>query len=748
MTACSITSVIAGAGYGKTTAAREYLKIAGIPYAWIPLTDGDPDVLWDKLCTAVEPHNREAADELRVLGLPTNAWQTSRAVKLAREVCLQPFLICIDDYHLLPDDSQIHKLIETLAFEDLPNLHLLILSRAQPRIRLYTLASKEKTTCIDSNTLAFNIEETDGYLATRGLRLTKGAVENIRNSSGGWISAIYLLSEGIRAGGEIGWDKGIDALFEDNLLKLLSEAEREMLYRLSAFPSFPLEMAATALETEEIRPLIKTLWRENAFITKDEDEQYSFHPLLGNYLRRHCPEDERQKGVYRRAGLWYAAQSGYRLFFSVELFEKADCVEEFLALCNKPGASRLRFRDKHAICRLATQLPEDYCLKYPFPYLHIIFILLLSGDQQLIRFACGLHERMRQYFTTAEHPYRDLLLGELIVISCVFGFAEQDGEHEPLEEAARLLHGRPSVFLEPSYPFTFGLPMLMHTDYMCAGTLDKTLASHRTNPYELVSDGFGQGCVPLLQGEAALLRGDVKQAKLLCSRAMREASEKRQTFIAFSAHFALLRRALFLGESEQAAGTLEDMRGLVTLESHSLTGNKMSVMLLREALMLSECFYYTTLRQTDAISTDFLNGTHQPQMAGGLGIPQAYSARAMLVTGNPMGALQMCQQIDHLPQICQEARLWGLIVTALAAEELTGKGTGKPALVTALIEAQQDGILLPFAELPELLLLIRQLKRTDGIDTGFLASVVKQCEAYRAAAPAAQVLKKVSLSGC
>ncbi len=143
MTDYPLTCVVAGAGYGKTTAAQEYLKKATIPYAWITLTGGDAEVLWDKLCTAVESHSKAAADALRALGLPTGAWQVSQAVKLVRVHCHHPFVICIDDYQFLPDDSPVHSLIETIAFEAVPNLHLLLLSRAQPNIRLYTLISKE-----------------------------------------------------------------------------------------------------------------------------------------------------------------------------------------------------------------------------------------------------------------------------------------------------------------------------------------------------------------------------------------------------------------------------------------------------------------------------------------------------------------------------------------------------------------------------------------------------------------------------
>ena len=54
--------VIAGAGFGKTTAVREWLKKADAPHAWISLTDGDSEVFWDKLCDAVDALNSGAAD--------------------------------------------------------------------------------------------------------------------------------------------------------------------------------------------------------------------------------------------------------------------------------------------------------------------------------------------------------------------------------------------------------------------------------------------------------------------------------------------------------------------------------------------------------------------------------------------------------------------------------------------------------------------------------------------------------------
>lgn len=739
-TAYPLTSVVAGAGYGKTTAATEYLKKTDLSYAYIPLTIGDPDVFWDKLCAAVEPYRKEAADALRVLGVPVGAWPVSRAVKLAREICRHSFLLCIDDYQLLPDDSPVHALIETLAFEDVPNLHILLLSRAQPNIRLYTLASKNMAFCIDSDTLAFNETETDGYLAMRGLRLTKEAVESIYETSGGWVSAIYLLGEGIRAGGLISRGKDIDALFEENLLKPMPEADREMLYRLSVFESFPLPMAATALGMERIQELVAALVKENAFITKDEKDEYRFHPLLREYLLSHCPQDDEQKGIFRRASLWYAARQDRKYLYSIELVKKADCVEEYLAFFNKPGANRLNYYDIEAISRLTMTLPDDLCLKYPFSYLQICFFLLLRGDKQYHPYAERLFQMMQDFFSQNEHPYKNIILAELMIISRSTGFGFFNMRNDPLEEAAKLLGGRPSDVVNPADPFTFGLPMLLHIRYMKGGELDKTLARCRHNAYEWVADGFGRGSEPLTQAEGALLRCQTEDARRFAEQAIVEASEKRQYFIMASAYSSLMRLSLLLGETENAALQIDHIRALILIAAREYPDSRLTVRMLRETLTLAQCFFSASLMRFDNIPIDFFDGSHQSPMAG-MGVPQMYCARTMYLTGNLTGALRLCEKLDSLLNVCQSARLCALILTALCRERLDGAGSGLPALTTALTEAQKDGVLLPFAENPDLLLLLAKLKHS-GLRADFLTAVKQKCEAYKAVAPTQRKMEK------
>ena len=728
-----LTAVVAGAGYGKTTAAKEYLRKSNVLHILITLTDGEGGVFWDKLCAAIDPLNKQIADELRVIGLPVETWAIFRALKLARLSCSRPFIICVDDYQNFPENSPVHKLVETIAFEVVPNLHILLLSRAQPNIRLATLVSKEMAQYIDVAALSFTAAETEGYLSMRGLRLTKDAIHAIQEVSDGWVSAIYLLGEGIRSGGNI-QRSTINTLFTENLLHPLQEIDRESLYRLSVFDAFSLDLAADALGTERIREVIAALVRENAFITCDDTGWYRFHPLLHEYLTMLCPNDERQKNVCRRAGLWSVTHSYSEWLLPVTLFEKAGCIEEYLSLLNKPNAPRINYADMAAICRTVTTLPPEKCLAYPFPYLQLVFYMILSGERQPMLFAGKIHGMMRAYFTEhADAPYRDAILGELIVIARVTDFERYEGE--PLYEAERLLGGRPSDILNPFDPFNFGLPMLLDSEYMRPGVLDEAVERCQHNAYELVTDGFGRGSEKLIRAEAALMRCQLDHARRFAKQAVLDAAEKHQFFIMASAYCSLMRAALFLGDIEEAFKQLSAIRALIPTASRTPNVRRFAIVMLRETLALAECFYNTALLNREDIPEGFLNGTHKSVMVAGLGIPQVYMANAMYRTGDYVGAERMCDSLSRVPNVCQNARLYGLIITSLCRERYYGAGSGLSSLQTALSEAAQDGVVLPFAEAPELLGLLGRLKRTGDLPEDFLNTVRRQCEAYAAIAP-------------
>lgn len=731
----SILTVVAGAGYGKTFMADDYFKRCKTLHVKISLTDGNSDVFWDKLCYAMDNYDKKIADALRIVGLPLDSWNISRVVKIIKDNCIKPFILCIDDYYLLPENSPVHNLIDTIAFENIRNFHIMILSRRQPYIRIATLVSKGLALCIDSKAVCFNQKETDGYLSMRGLRLTQSAVKNILETSNGWISAIYLLCEGIRSGGKINTDKEIDTLFEENLMNQLSEIDCNLLYRLSAFTAFTVELAVYSLCSERVRELINYLKSENVFITCDEYNVYRFHSLFYNYLKSNCPDDSIQKNICRRAGLWALTHKDIYWLYPVTMFEKADCIDEMFSILNKPYARRLNYFDLSSICRVAMEQPVADCLVYPLTYLQIVFYLLMSGEKQPIAFALKLMNIMKQHINEIDSTQRNHVSGELIVISRITGYGDYYSDNDALIEASCLLDGKSSELLNPEDPFTFGLPMLLDSEFMSAGELDNTVERCQHNYYELVSDGFGRGSEKLILCEAALLRCEMDNAKHYAIQAIDDAKEKQQYFIIVSAYSVLMRRSLFIGDTKEAYSNLQDICAVIPEAVNTLKEQRITIVMLREVLQLAECFYNSSLRQKRNIPVDFLNGTHKSDMSAGLGVPQIYMARAMYLTNDFIGAERMCDSLNRVPKVCQLAKISGNIISSLCKEYFYGAGSGTELLRTALLEAQLDGIILPFAENPDILPMLSKQNVVNGISTDFINKIIKQAQIYKAIMP-------------
>ena len=108
-----------------------------------------------------------------------------------------------------------------------------------------------------------------------------------------------------------------------------------------------------------------------------------------------------------------------------------------------------------------------------------------------------------------------------------------------------------------------------------------------------------------------------------------------------SAQFVLMRIALYTGNHEEAVAQLSALRSLVLNAERVQNLRPTTVPMLRETVALSECFLNTSLLRENDIPLDFRDGTHKTMMVG-LGIPEVFCARAMLVIGNASGAERLC----------------------------------------------------------------------------------------------------------
>src|SRR4030065_1922468 len=108
-----LTLISAPAGFGKTTLVSEWIASCGRPVAWLSLDEGDnePARFLNYLIAALQTIATDIGEGvLPMLQSPQPPSTESILTALLNEITAipQPFVLVLDDYHLL-DSKQVHE---------------------------------------------------------------------------------------------------------------------------------------------------------------------------------------------------------------------------------------------------------------------------------------------------------------------------------------------------------------------------------------------------------------------------------------------------------------------------------------------------------------------------------------------------------------------------------------------------------------------------------------------------------------
>jgi len=192
------TAPVAEAGVAPTTSGRPLLR--GRPqYAWLALDEMDNDLahFFQYVVTVVQNvfpvPDAESLRLLRAIHLPPVAYL---ARTLLQDWAALPgaCLLVLEDYHTITDTA-IHQLL-TQLLEHLPRqIHLVILSRAEPPLPLARLRVRQQMTEIRAADLYFSPDETQSFL-TQALGRAPAAETTsvLYNQTEGWVAGLQLAT--------------------------------------------------------------------------------------------------------------------------------------------------------------------------------------------------------------------------------------------------------------------------------------------------------------------------------------------------------------------------------------------------------------------------------------------------------------------------------------------------------------------------------------------------------------------------
>jgi LuxR family maltose regulon positive regulatory protein len=325
-----VTTVVAPAGFGKTTAVAAWADSLSLPVAWCALDedDGDPARFWYAISCALA-----RADER--LGSPRSLAEVAWAEAVEARQSLTEFLVrlasfpdevvlIVEDIHVVQDAPVVKDTLAFFLHNLPPQIHMVLTSRTPVRIPLAKMRVRGDLVDINQEDLRLSIEEQANLFREASLSLSREEVLLLNEATQGWPAGCRLLEMRCRHSSsfEIGEimrrarTSVSDYLFEevlegipDNLLMFMIET--------AVVESFCIPLAAciTGLTESEACERVDSLIEAGLFVQRLEreggDTWYRYHSMLQEVLHARLRrwEESDLRALVNRARAWLLNES-------------------------------------------------------------------------------------------------------------------------------------------------------------------------------------------------------------------------------------------------------------------------------------------------------------------------------------------------------------------------------------------------------------------------------------------------------
>ena len=317
-----LTLISAPAGFGKTTLLTEWL--ASTPeraVAWLSLDQKDsrPATFWTYLITALQTVVPGVGASALPLLQSADAPIEPALTIVINELGALPseVAIVLDDYHLV-ESPEIEEGVIFLL-EHLPaQVHVVIATRADPRLPLARLRARGELVEIRAADLRFSRVEAATYLNTVvGLDLTAADVAILGERTEGWIAALQLAGLSMQGRADVGGfiagfagnDRYIVDYLVDEVLQRQPDHVRAFLLSTSVLERLNGSLCDAVTQRHGSKAMLETLEHGNLFVVPLDDirEWYRYHRLFADVLQAHLLESRPDDiaALHVRASVWY-----------------------------------------------------------------------------------------------------------------------------------------------------------------------------------------------------------------------------------------------------------------------------------------------------------------------------------------------------------------------------------------------------------------------------------------------------------
>ena len=320
-------TVVAPAGYGKTTLLAKWAEADPRPFAWVALDGRDDDALVFLRYIAAAIHRVEPIppEAFEALSGPADSIWSKRVPRLGSALAAldRPLVLVLDDLHAVANPSCLDVL--AALFEYVPaGSQIAIASREEPALPLARWRAHGSVQEIGVADLRLDEREAKLLLEAAGVELDASELSELTERTEGWPAGLYLAALSMQAGapssasaaGFSGDDRFVSEYFRFELLSRLPAAEAQFLKYTSVLDRMSGGLCDAVLETTRSADTLEALERRNGFVVPLDrrGEWYRYHHLFGQLLRNELERSEPDvvPELNRRAMAWCIANDLHR----------------------------------------------------------------------------------------------------------------------------------------------------------------------------------------------------------------------------------------------------------------------------------------------------------------------------------------------------------------------------------------------------------------------------------------------------
>ncbi|GAA1979383.1 LuxR C-terminal-related transcriptional regulator [Microbacterium pumilum] len=446
----AVVSIVAPAGYGKTTLLSQWADRDPRPFAWISVdeNDNDPKILLSYVASAldrIEPISPSAFDALRS---PASSVAGTVVPRLGAALAGigQPVVIVVDDVHLV-HDTQARAALSVLAEHVPAGSQLVFAGRSDPPVRVARLRVEGRLLEIGRRDLELTVEQAGALLAGAHAKVRDEDIVALHRSTEGWPVGLYLAALYIREGGDSdtmptrfsGSDRLVGEYVESEFLERMSQGRRTFLTRASALDRMSASLCEAVLDVPGAAGSFEVLSKSHLLLVPldREGHWYRFHHLFRDMLRaeltRHEPD--MLPAIRRRAAAWCLEHD--RPEEAMEYSILADDVDTAARLLQTLWSPVHRRGQIATLQRWFDWLDERHGIdRYPLNAMNAAFLAMTTGRAPAAERWMAAVDRWESSVSGSLDAYTAGMAATLHALACRDGV---DRMRQDADEAARLL---------------------------------------------------------------------------------------------------------------------------------------------------------------------------------------------------------------------------------------------------------------------------------------------------------------------